>query len=126
MSQLIGQAKTGTRLAKKREWEATRMYELIATLAGLSEEQAIFDTLKRQVEETFNFSMVEVLPGEPPFDDNAKINDSHQKTLLIPMETRTRKVGMIRVVWEEMELSFEEQRLLHGFGYQGALAIERV
>ena len=37
MSQLIGQAKSGIQLAKKREWEATKMYELIADLAGMTE-----------------------------------------------------------------------------------------
>ena len=125
MSQLIGQAKTGTRLAKKREWEATRMYELIASLAGISDEQAIYASLKKQINDTFDFSLVEILPGESIYDDSPKLSDQLPKTLLIPMETRTRKVGIIKIVCEEKELSFEEQRLLHGFGYQGALAIER-
>ncbi len=126
MSQLIGQAKTGTRLAKKREWEATRMYELIAALAGLTDEKAIYETLKEQVDQTFDFIRVEILPGEiPEKDTQSVLQDQDQKQLLIPMETRSRKLGYIKISCRDNELTFEEQRLLHGFGYQGALAIER-
>ena len=40
-SQLIGRAREGEHLARKREWEATRMYELISVLAGLQDAQSI-------------------------------------------------------------------------------------
>lgn len=41
LSQFVGQAREAVRLAKKREWEATRMYALISDLAGLVEIRAV-------------------------------------------------------------------------------------
>ena len=127
MSQLIGQAKSGIQLAKKREWEATKMYELIADLAGMTNEQDILSTLRNKITDTFNFQKVEInTRGFPLEQTDAASLESSQQTLIIPMETRTTEIGEIRLGTSERELTFEEQRLLHAFGYQGALAIERV
>jgi two-component system, OmpR family, sensor histidine kinase KdpD len=127
MSQLIGQAKSGVQLAKKREWEATKMYELIADLAGITNEQDILTTLRNKIIDTFNFKKVEINTKGFPLEtmDAASLEPTHQ-TLVIPMETRSKEIGEIRLGDSERELTFEEQRLLHAFGYQGALAIERV
>lgn len=126
MSQLIGQAKTGTRLAKKREWEATKMYELIASLSGVTDEQEIYTILKRQIIDTFDFPQLEFLSNDFSLNDiQPDISNSSEKTLVIPMETRSRNVGAIKITFSEKGLTFEEQRLLHGFCFQGALAIER-
>lgn len=122
MSQLIGQAKTGMQLAKKREWEATKMYEFITEIAGMTNVADITSALEKRISETFEFDHVQVVlknPGEktsaahPPF------------TLVIPMETKTREIGEIHVVEKSRALTFEEQRLLHALGYQAALSIER-
>jgi two-component system sensor histidine kinase KdpD len=127
MSQLIGQAKTGTRLAKKREWEATRMYELIAALAGLTNEKDILLALKKCITDTFGFTQVEIkTPSDPIRIERAPSSEKMQKQLVVPMETRTKMIGEIWVNDPEIKLSFEERRLLHAFAYQGALAIERV
>jgi len=126
VSQLIGQAKTGTRLAKKREWEATRMYELITALAGLADEAEIQSTLIRQVYETFGFPKVEIVKqGQLNKDFEFDLDDSSERILVIPMETATRKMGVLKITGSENVLSFEELRLLRGFCSQGALAIER-
>ena len=127
MSQLIGQAKSGIQLAKKREWEATKMYELIAELAGLSDEQDILSTLRSKILDTFDFKAVDIYTKNFPLTQNSNSSPgSVQQDLLIPMETRTREIGAIKLSTSEKGLTFEEQRLLHAFGYQGALAIERV
>jgi two-component system sensor histidine kinase KdpD len=126
MSQLIGQAKAGTQLAKKREWEATKMYEFIAEIAGMTKEEDIVAALKNRISETFDFAQVGVSLKNL---DDEKATDSElilpPNTLVIPMETRTREIGEIHILENNRRLSFEEQRLLHALGYQGALSIER-
>ncbi len=126
MSQLIGQAKAGIQLAKKREWEATKMYEFIAEIAGMTREEDIILALKKRISETFDFSHVGVnlknLEHEKQPENESTLPPD---TLVIPMETRTREIGTIHVLENNRRLSFEEQRLLHALGYQGALAIER-
>ena len=53
LAQLIGQARQGERLARSREWEATRMYELISALARLQDVQSVAQVLADQTHETF-------------------------------------------------------------------------
>ncbi|MRR32422.1 DUF4118 domain-containing protein, partial [bacterium] len=60
MSQLIGQARQGVRLARNREWEATRMYELISTLASLQDPQSISQALANHTLDTFHLQFVAV------------------------------------------------------------------
>jgi len=61
MSQLIGQAREGIRLAHSREWEATRMYELISALAGLQDARSIAEILASHTFETFGCLRVETV-----------------------------------------------------------------
>ena len=66
MSQLIGQARQGIRLARSREWEATRMYELISALSGLQDIDSIAQSLASHILETFDCEFVEVsIPARP-------------------------------------------------------------
>lgn len=126
MSQLIGQAKAGIQLAKKREWEATKMYEFIAEIAGMTKEEDIAAALKKQISETFTFKQVTVALKNLEHENQAVIDSTIPPgTLVIPMETRTREIGEIHILEDNRRLSFEEQRLLHALAYQGALAIER-
>jgi two-component system sensor histidine kinase KdpD len=61
MSQLIGQAREGVRMARSREWEATRMYELISGLAGLQDSKSIAEVLAAHTFETFGCVRVEAV-----------------------------------------------------------------
>jgi two-component system sensor histidine kinase KdpD len=61
MSQLIGQAREGIRLAHSREWEATCMYELISGLAGLQDSKSIAEILASHTFETFGCVRVETV-----------------------------------------------------------------
>ena len=59
MSQLIGQAREGSRIARSREWEATRMYELLSGLAGLRDSKSIAEKLAVHTYQTFGCNFVE-------------------------------------------------------------------
>ena len=61
MSQIIGLARKGTKLAKMREREATEMYELISLLAGITEEQDVASALANKILSTFHCNRVEVV-----------------------------------------------------------------
>ncbi|MCX6055669.1 MAG: DUF4118 domain-containing protein [Chloroflexi bacterium] len=132
ISQLIGQAREGVRLAKNREWEATRMYELISALAGLSDMRSISQILTEKILETFHFSRVEIQiqeknnPNTRIFPDVKGDEFPGNYSLSIPMITTRHKEGEIQVWSNQDVLVHEEMRLLEAFGNQGALAIERV
>ncbi|HEX9019428.1 MAG TPA: DUF4118 domain-containing protein [Anaerolineaceae bacterium] len=130
-SQLIGQAREGTRLARRREWEATRMYELILALAGLQDRQKIAEMLAQMAQETFACRQVTVQvneAGQPPLDVSAPPDapESAPPTLRQPMRTARGAEGEMQMWCDQTELSREETRLLNTYSSQGALAIERV
>lgn len=132
LSQFVGQAREAVRLAKKREWEATRMYELISALAGLTDIQSIMHVLADKLIETFHFIQVEVRVTER-VDNGSLIFRAPQSEelkiihdLAVPMYTARNTEGEIRLWFDQDELSLEETRLLAAFSNQGALAIERI
>lgn len=132
MSQLIGQAREGVKLARIREWEATRMYELISALAGLTDIQVIAQTLALQTLSTFHFDHVEVVvkgrSGEQPLAclvPGAIPPDNAPVTCLSIMTHRNTE-GEIRLWYKQNSLTEAETRLLEAFSNQGALAIERI
>ena len=132
LSQFIAQAREAVVLAKKREWEATRMYELISALAGLTDVQIIMHTLAEKIIETFHFNKVEIRvndrdsEGELVYSTQATVNDKQPYELSVPMYTARNMEGEIRLWFDQNDLSIEETRLLAAFGNQGALAIERI
>ncbi len=126
INQYISKVKAGVNLAKAREWEATKMYELISSLAGLTKVQDILQTLAKVTGETFIFNHVKVISTNdqivfPQMEQPAETSPD----LIIPMETSRDLEGEIQVWTEGKNLSIEEERLAMAFGYQGALAIER-
>lgn len=124
MSQLIGQARRGVELARLREWEATRMYQLISALLGLQDVQSVAVVLAQHTRETFGFARVEVRTGgvtqaagvEPPGPPGERL----------PLQTVRVTEGELCLWRGEAQQSSEEQRLLQAFCSQGALALERV
>ena len=132
LSQFIARASEAARLAKKREWEATCMYELISALAGLTDVEGIVQTLAEKMDETFQFDQIEI-ETKDRFPDAAVIHripgDSTIQTihdLSLSMYTTRNTEGEIRLWFDQNNLSLEETRLLAAFANQGALAIERV
>ena len=131
LSQLIGQAREGMRMARMREWEATRMYELISALAGLQDTENIAQTLALHTRETFQFQFVEVSTGEQKNELSISVSSSGQlkpgDTFLPPVALRTARSveGEMRIRHNRSHLSSEETRLLEAFTSQGALSLER-
>jgi two-component system, OmpR family, sensor histidine kinase KdpD len=132
MSQLIGQAKKGSKMAQMREWEATRMYELIAALAGLSEMQAIAQTLCEHLMRTFKFDRVEIVVNGRSAEQSISFFMPDQNPFnvfpatCLSMMTHRNTEGEMRLWYAQNSLTDAENRLLEAFSNQGALAIERV
>jgi two-component system, OmpR family, sensor histidine kinase KdpD len=132
MSQLIGQAREGGRLARSREWEATRMYELISTLSGLPDTLSIIQALADHTLETFHFSRVEVAiddkKGQPSLSacapEGSTALEASQSQFIL--KTARGREGVIRCWHKQSALSVEEERLMEAFISQGALSIERI
>jgi two-component system sensor histidine kinase KdpD len=136
MSQLIGQAREGGRLARSREWEATRMYELISAIAGLQDSQTIAQTLASHTLEAFHLTRVEVrigrknekttifaaAPRESPRDLAVPDAAPRHFTLM----TARGQEGIIEIWSNQTPLTAEEERLMEAFISQGALALERI
>ena len=132
MSQLIGQAREGMRIARIHEWEATRMYELISSLAGLQDIHHIVQKLASHAFTTFKCYAVEVTVKANPQISALRIALPQDTTpAVIPttrvsMTTARGAEGELKLWINKDELTIEEKRLLEAFTGQGALAIERV
>lgn len=132
LSQLIGQAREGIRLARSREWEATRMYELISALSGLQDLQSITRELASHTLETFDFDRIELsIPAR--IGEGALITTIPQEstsqdppTATWPLETARGLEGEMRVWYSRPQLSAQKNRLLETYTSQGALSLERV
>lgn len=73
LSQLIGRAREGMKLAKEREWDATRMYELSSALSAVVEPS---DALKEMVGflyTTFDLSCVQAILNDPDTSENYQV-----------------------------------------------------
>ena len=132
LSQLIGQARKGMQLARSREWEATRMYELISALAGLQDARSIAQTLAAHTLETFRIDQVTVTiaarEGEPGLTASAPEDMPLREpaTLRSALMTARAKEGEM-LLWDiHARLSTEELRLLSAYSSQGALSLERI
>lgn len=131
MSQLIGQEKEAVRLARSREWEATRMYELTSTLASLQDGEQIAKALADVSLETFPVNQVEVQIGSYPKSSGPIISMPNPSPEIPPsreivLKTARGVEGELRVWFTQDKLSTEEERLLEMFSSQGALSLERI
>jgi two-component system sensor histidine kinase KdpD len=129
VSQLVGRMREGLAMARARENETARLYELSLSLSRLTREDEIVSTLERFTVETFLADRVRVVisggtniqptpradqgPGEEP------------PTLVVSMQGAERLLGEINV-WRNKPFEAAEERLLRAFTMQGALALERV
>lgn len=132
VSQLIGQARQAAKIAKLREWEATRMYELISALAGLTNVQDIIQTMAQKIIDTFHFNQVEIFPtihkDDKPVSCRIPVDSKLPEPceLSMSMFTARNTEGEIHLWFDQNKLSLAETRLLAAFSSQGAMAIERV
>ena len=131
VSQLVGQARAAERLAKKREWEAMRLYELNSAMAGLTEVPAILHTVSSKLIETFHFQQVVITansgPGTSAVTTRLPVDGDRKEPcdLSLSMFTARNIEGEMRLWFSQKDLSLEETRLLAAFNNQAALAVER-
>src|SRR5574340_528982 len=131
IAQLIGQARQGERLARSREWEATRLYGRTSELARLQSTRGVSETLAGQTLETFNCARVDLdIPekaDEPPFTAVAgEERSADPPAITCTLATARGYEGEMRLWLKNQKLSREEQRLLDAFTSQGALSMERI
>jgi two-component system sensor histidine kinase KdpD len=132
MSQLIGLARQGEHLARIREWEATRMYELISALAGLQDAQSTAQTLVDCTLDSFHFTRVEVSihdkNGDLPLNAHAPADSTAVDTPVFQYALKTARgqEGVLRIWNNQAVLSDAEERLMQAFVSQGALSLERI
>jgi len=130
MSQLIGRAREAVKLAQSREWEATRMYELIAAFVSLEEADKIAQELARQTLETFDCQAVEVMVSQDSPQSfsaaaNPEENFSHlPPDLVMILRSAREQEGEIHI-WRRENFSDKESRLLEAYSVQAALALEK-
>ncbi len=133
MSQLIGQAHRGVRLARLREWEATRLYELTSTLAGIQDTHSVASALATSTLDTFQFRRVEVFINEDKSEPSLTVTvpggqpAPGRPDLHLPLTTVRGTEGELRL-WRQPSytLTPEEDRLLETYIHQGALSLERI
>jgi len=131
LSQFIGKARQGTQLARLREWEATRLYELTSALTSLKKPESIAKDLAEKTLETFGFDQVELiihLNEEETYQIQTpeEFKPANPPRLVWQLATSRGNEGEIHVWYARRELSAQETRLLQAFLDQGALALERV
>ena len=131
ISQLVGRAKLGLASATERERESTRLYELSTLMAASHNTRSIAHALAGQIVETFQADCVEVgveaRAGNQPMSlrlppEAVPLRD---RPIIIPLMTARGLQGEIRLWRSEAALTPMEDRLLHTFASQGALALER-
>ena len=131
LSRFIGKSREGMRLARNREWEATRMYELISEQAGLKEIESIARNLASYSIKTFNLTCVEIIidcQNEEFFSITIPENNqcSIPPTHTLILKTARSIEGEMRIWKSGAEFTPQENRLLQAFLSQGALAFERL
>jgi two-component system sensor histidine kinase KdpD len=132
ISQLLGRAQESIASAVSREREATHLYDLSLSLAGLHDEKSIAQVLAEKIQDSFETERVEiVLPGRSgaaPIVYSLPIAAPAERIkpdLTVPLLTARGKQGEAHL-WRKLPpLSFSEQRLLSTYTSQGALAVER-
>ena len=110
LSQFIGKAREGTRLARLREWEATRMYELTSSLSSLKDPESIAKDLAEQTLQTFHFDCIEIILQNNEEEIHQKVCVEEGMALLTPqlirqLETARGTEGEIRIWYSRSEPS---------------------
>lgn len=131
ISQLVGRARANLAAAVARESETTRLYELSLDLAGVNSLEEITAVVARKVAETAHTTFLEICIPSTSVETSLrmaipeKVSPPRKPDAIIPLETVRAYFGEIRLWLEDAALLPGEDRLLHAFAVQGALALER-
>lgn len=131
ISQLVGMVKRNLAAANDREYEALRLYEFSALLAGSQSEQSTARILLEKVDQTLRPERIEILIEATPqpilISKEKAIPVSHlAKPIVEPLQSARGLIGEIRLWRTNSPINEVNQRLLKIFASQGALAIERL
>ena len=132
ISQLMGRSQASLQEARLRERDVIYLYELMATLASLRNQDAIARTAAERLSEVFQATALEVLiqpdPHKPP---QVYRSPADAPSLGAPPDevvaliTPRGLLGEVQL-WHSRMLTPLEERLLNTFASQVALALERV
>jgi len=132
ISQLVGQARSGLAAATAREREATQLYELSTSLAGLQDDQAVARILAGQALQAFRLERIELSVAGPlpvnafEFSLPPASAAPRKPERIVPLQTARGPLGEIRLWRIEPLAQPAEERMLRIFASQGAMALERV
>lgn len=129
ISQLVGRAEAGREAATAREREATQMYELSTSLAGLRDQDAIARVLIMQLRAMLVCDSAEIeLEGEPAlrikWPEGTEENTGRPE-VIVPLRGVRGSMGEIRLWRQSPPILPAERRIVETYAGQGALAIER-
>jgi len=129
ISQLVGRARSGQATAKAREFEATQLYELSASLTGYLDTQTIVRIVAEQIRGFLHTEKIEFfLHNSEPLSLKLPIGASspeRQADLILPVQAGKTVLGEIRLWRATPLISASEKRLLKIFADQAAFALER-
>lgn len=125
ISQLVGRARAGLAQAQAREREATHLYELSTTLAGVHSQDAIAPVIEAQARSTFAARAAHVSLGGVERQSGVGDVSSEPPTVTIPLTTARGPLGEIRLWLDAPAFTPAEERLARAFASQCALALER-
>jgi two-component system, OmpR family, sensor histidine kinase KdpD len=132
ISQLMGRSQSNLREAQAREREVVHLYELMAGLASLRNQDAIARATAARISEVFHASAVEVVlqpqliraPQVYRVPAGTPLPDAPPDQVIALMTPRA-LLGELHV-WRAGVMTPADDRLLNTFASQAALAIERV
>lgn len=132
ISQLIGRIRSSLADAQAREQEVSQLYSLSTALVGLHGADEVAERLANDVRASLRAYVCRVVP-EPSLLASSKIATSPPEAApdippsrIFPLRADRGKLGEIQL-WlnQQEEFSETDERLLHAFAGQGALALER-
>ncbi len=128
ISELMGRTRVNLGLARAREAEALRLFELGTTLARSRNEQSVAEALAEKAIDTLLADRVEVSIelGAGPLSFTRGMKFTRKPDVVTPLQAARGLIGEIRLWRIRPALYPAEERILQTFASQGVLAIERI
>ncbi len=133
ISQLVGRMTNSLATARAREHETNRLYELSLALSRLHDKSDILNNLAQHTLETFQAKQIEVCTSGEPHQLIIRLPETPGDgedilggpTASVSLQGRHHLLGEIRLWRSDRPFNPSEERLLHTYAGQAALAVER-
>lgn len=128
ISELMGRARIHLKLARSREAEALRLFELSNALAQARDESAAVEALAEKVIDTLLADRVEISleRGEQTVNFARGMRFTRKPDAIAPLQTARGLMGEIRLWRAYPPFQPAEMRIFQTFASQGVLSIERL